>query len=148
MSDMHESTEATLTLATLTESSIDPVEAMKLTKDPIDGMRLASDLFAMNAYRAERALARLARVPAPPPPKPISNVMRQVSAAMKVQLGAILEQLAPDERARLRQLAPEASVRLDLGDPEFTEEIVFLLAMPPAEAVAWIRERLDQRAAK
>lgn len=147
MSDMHESTEATLTLATLTEHAIDPVEAMKLTSDPIDGMRLASDLYAMNAYRAERARSRLARVPAPPPPRPISNVMRQLTAAMEVQLGAILEQLAPDERARLRQLAPEASVRLDLGDPEFTEEIVFLLAMP-AEAVAWIRARLDQRAAK
>ncbi len=130
-------------LRLLIEPAIDPIEAMKLTSDPVDAMRLASDLYALNAYRAERALTALARVPGPQPPKPISNLMRSLTAGLKAHLCAIIMLLTPDERARLEGLAPVVSHQLDLGDVDLTEHIARLITLPPADAVAWIRERLE-----
>jgi hypothetical protein len=135
-----------VSLKHLIESAIDPIEAMKLISDPVDAMRLASDLYALNAYRAERALTALARVPAPPPPKPISNAIRDLTSALTAQLSAIIVLLTPDERARLQGMAPGVSRQLDLGDVDLTEHILRLITMPPADAVAWIRERLDANA--
>ncbi len=130
-------------LKLLIDPVVDPIEAMNLTPDPIDAMRLASDLYAINAYRAERALTALARVPAPPPPKPISNVIRILTSTLKAKLCAIIVLLTPEERARLQDMAPGVSHQLDLGDLDLAEHIARLITMPPADAVAWIRERLD-----
>lgn len=135
-------------LKLLIEPVVDPIAAMNLTSDPVDAMRLASDLYAINAYRAERALTALARVPAPPPPKPISNVIRSLTSALKAQLCAIIALLTPDERARLQGMAPGVSHQLDFGDLDLAEHIARLVTMPPADAVAWIRERLDANAYK
>ena len=88
---------------------IDPTAAMQLAADPIDALRLASDLYAMDAYRAERRLTPLARVPGPPAPQPISNVMRRLQTMLKAKLCAIIELLEPRDRARLGRLAPAAS---------------------------------------
>ena len=142
--DLHDTTPATpLTVEILAESSVNLAEAKRLTSDPIDALRLTSDLYALNAYRAECALTALARVPAPPPPKPISNAMRHLQSTLKAQLSAIIELLAPDERALLVQRAPSVADRLDLGDPDIIEDLGRLVTMPPADAVAWIRARLN-----
>jgi hypothetical protein len=97
----------------------------------------------MDAYRAERRLTALARVPGPPAPTPISNVMRHIQSMLKAKLCAIIELLEPRDRARLGRLAPAASLQLDLGDSDLTEEIARLATMPVEDAVAWVRERLD-----
>lgn len=114
------------------------------THDPIDAMRLAADLYAMTAYRAEKAAALEAGAPSPRAPKPLSKYMRLFTTSLKTRLNAIAGLFGEDELERMKQLAPAAADRLERSDPDLAEEIYRLVCMEPEDAVAWIREHLDE----
>jgi hypothetical protein len=122
-----------VTIATLTE----------VTQDPIDAMRLAADLYALSAYRAEKAVALEAGTRTPRTPKPLSKYMRLVATSLKERLTAIVGLFGADELERLKRLAPAIAGGLERNDPELAEEIYELVCMEPADAVARIRDHLD-----
>jgi hypothetical protein len=121
------------TIATLTE----------VTEDPIDAMRLAADLFAMSAFRAERAVALEAGTRGPRAPKPKSKYMRLFTSGLKARLNAIAGLFDAAEFERLKRLGPGLERRLQRNDEDVAEEIYRLVCMEPADAVAWIRDHLD-----
>ena len=122
------------TIATLTE----------VTHDPIDAMRLAADLYAMSAYRAEKAVALEAGALSPQAPKPLSKYVRLFTAGLKARLNAIAGTFTADELDRLKNLGAAIVRRLERNDPDLAEEIYKLVCMEPEDAVAWIREHLDK----
>jgi hypothetical protein len=117
---------------------------IEVTEDPIDAMRLASDLFAMSAYRAERAVAAEAGLASPRAPKPLSKYLRLFTAGLTAKLSAIGGRFSVDEIERLKKLGPAIARRLEYNDSDLAEEIYRLVCMDPAGAVEWIREHLDQ----
>ena len=133
-------------LQPLTDATI--ANLIAVTEDPIDAMRLAADVYAMNAYLAERTRATEAGNPAPPPPSPISMYMRAFMTGLKDRLYSIAEQLGPDELERLKVLGVEFSARMDRGDVALVEEAFALVCKPPVEVVAWLRTHLDELEAR
>lgn len=123
-----------VTIANLTE----------VTKDPIDAMKLASDLFAMSAYRAERAVAIEAGAPEPRTPRPRSKYLRLFTTGVGVRLNAIAGALDADDRVRLTRFAPALVRRLERGDMELMEQVYALVCLEPHEASAWIHEHLGE----
>jgi hypothetical protein len=113
---------------------------IEVTNDPIDAMRLASDLYAMNAYLADRegGATRLK------PPKPISKYMRHFNVGLKAKLKAIASYFEDDERARLMRIGPGLADQMQRNEPGLAEEIFTLVCMSPENAVAWIRDHLDE----
>ena len=122
------------TIATLSE----------VTHDPIDAMRLAADLYAMSAYRAERAVALETGLSSPRAPKPLSKYMRIFATSLRARLNAIVGAFGADELDRMKRLGPALARRLERGDPDLAEEIYNLVCMEPDDAVAWIRDHLDE----
>jgi len=118
------------------------VALTEVTHDPIDAMHLAADLYAMTAYRAERAVALEAGTPAPRAPKLLSNYMRLFTTGLKERLRTIGALFEPKELDRLKALAPVFARRLEHNDPDLAEEALDLVSMEPEDAVAWIREHL------
>ena len=127
-------TNEALMLARLTET----------TKDPIDALRLAADLYAMRAYRATRALAISAGRRPPAEPKATSRYVRKLRAVLKAKFHAIAEGFDDDDAARLKRIGPAVSAAMDRNDPELSEQILKLMFMDPASSVEWIREHLDE----
>ncbi|MBA3461473.1 MAG: hypothetical protein H0T46_16045 [Deltaproteobacteria bacterium] len=121
------------TVATLTE----------VTHDPIDAMRLAADLFAMSAYRAERAVALETGLSSPTPPKPLSKYLRIFTTSIKARLMETAGLLGTDELDRLKKLGPALARRMERNDPDLAEGIYELVCMEPQDAAVWIHEHLD-----
>lgn len=115
-----------------------------VTHDPIDAMRLAADLYAMSAYRAEKAVALEAGAPSPRAPKPLSKYVRLFETGLKARLNAIACTFAADELDRLKRLGPAIACRLERNDPDLAEEIYKLVCMQSEDAIGWIREHLDE----
>ena len=127
------------TLKALPDETI--ANLIEVTKDPIDAMKLAADMYAMTAYRAERTAAAASKASLPRPPKPHSKYMRSFTAGLRGKLTEVARHFEPDELDRLRRIAPALLVRMD-GEPTLADEIVQLVCMHPDDAVAWIREHL------
>ncbi len=122
-----------MTLANLTE----------VTNDPIDAMRLASDLYAMSAYRAELGLAPRADFK-PRAPRPRSTYLRTFTKELRAKMNVIIRTLDATELGRLMKLGPAISLWMESANAELSDEIFRLVAMTPDEAVVWIREHLDE----
>ena len=129
-------------LKPLTDATISNLIAA--TDDPIDAMRLAADVYAMNAYIADRTRAVEAGSPAPQPPTPISMYMQAFVTELKDRLHRIGELLDRHELERLKVLGVALSARMDRGDVELVEEVFALISNPPTEVVAWLRNHLDE----
>ena len=113
----------------------------EVTTDPIDAMRLASDLYAMSAYAAEREAAIESGSSRPRLPTPISNHMQGFLAIVTVKLMTIGLMVEPDERRRLTQVGEALD---GMCNSEVAGEFVNLVCMDPDEAVGWIREHFDE----
>jgi len=116
----------------------------EVTHDQIDAMRLAADLYAMSAFRAERAVALEAGAPTPRAPKPMSKYMRLFAKGVKEQLSAIAALLTPDELERLKHVGPGLTGRLERNDRELAEEVFALICLEPQVAAAWIRGHIEE----
>lgn len=116
---------------------------INLTEDPIDAMKLAADLFAMSAFRAERAFATAAGLAQPRPPKPRSKYMRLFWKGLRAKLNEVARHFGDDELERLKRIAPAFLLRMD-SDPSLADELVKLTCMQPDDAAAWIREHLEE----
>jgi hypothetical protein len=129
-------------LKALPESTI--TNLIEVTGDPIDAMKLAADLYAMTAYRAERAAAVEAGVSAPRPPRPHSKYLRLFTAGLRARFTEVARQFEPVELDRLKRIAPALLAEMSGGEPSLNDEIMRLVCMPPEEAATWIREHLDE----
>ena len=115
---------------------------LELTGDPIDAMRLASDLYAISAYRAEKVNASAShRVK---PPKPISKYLRRFTASLKSNLTAIASMLDPDDLRRLTKVGPAIIERLNRADVEVDERLFRMALETPVEAAVWLHDHLDE----
>lgn len=112
--------------------------------DPIDAMRLAADVYATNAYLAERARAAAAGAPWPKPPKPVSHYVKSFTADLKARLVELAAKLKPDELARLETIGASIIARLENNDTGLMETLLLLASMHPADAALWIRAHLDE----
>lgn len=83
-------------------------------------------------------------LPNPRAPKPLSKYLRIFTASLKAKLAVTTGLFDPDELERLKKLGPPLARRLERNDPELAEEIYNLVCMEPADAVAWIREHLNE----
>ena len=117
---------------------------MAMTSDPIDGMRLAADIFALTAYRAERELANAAGLAEPRAPEPQSKYLRLLMSGLRAKLRAIAGYLDEGELERMTQLGPAVLRRMEGSDPDVAEQVLMLVCMTPEDAAAWIREHLDE----
>lgn len=131
----------TTELRALPEETI--ANLIEVTEDPIDAMKLAADVYAMTAFRAERAAATAAGLAPPRPPKPHSKYMRLFTTGLRAKLTEVARHFKADELDRLKRIAPALLVRMD-GEPSLAEEIVQLVCMHTDDAAAWIREHLDE----
>ncbi len=122
------------TIASLTE----------ITHDPIDAMRLAADLYAMSAYRAEKAVALEAGAPSPHAPAPLSKYVRLLTTEIRTRLSAIVGSFTANELDQLKRLGPAIARQLERNDPDLAEDIYSLVCMEPDEAAAWVRDHLVQ----
>jgi hypothetical protein len=116
---------------------------IEVTEDPIDAMKLAADLYAMTAYRAERAAAAARGTTVPNPPKPHSKYMRLFTRGLREKFAEVARHFEPDELDRLKRIAPAMLVQMD-GEPSLSDEIMKLVCMHPDDAAAWIRDHLDE----
>lgn len=116
---------------------------VEVTEDPVDAMKLAADLFAMTAYRAERAFATSAGLTEPRPPKPRSKYMRRFWKGLRVKLTEVARHFDEDDVERLKRIAPALLLRMD-GDSTLADELVKLICMEPDDAAAWIHEHLEE----
>ena len=133
------------TTAELKPLSDETIESLlSVTKDSIDAMRLAADLYATEAYLAERAASDEAGAAPPKPPRPQSKFMRSIADDIKVKLLAMSFMLDADELARLGALRATIAKRLDESDSSLTESLCLLFAMHPGDAALWIRAHLDE----
>jgi hypothetical protein len=132
----------TTELRALSEETI--ANLVEVTQDPIDAMKLAADVYAMSAYRTERASAAAAGGATPRPPRPHSKYLRMLTTGLRAKLMEIMRRFNSDELDRLRRIGPFLLVRMSGDDPGLTDQIVQLLCMAPEDAVAWIREHLDE----
>ena len=113
---------------------------IEVTNDPIDAMRLASDLYAMSAYVAEREAGATTLKP----PKATSKYMRHFKIALKARLKMIGSLFGANEHERLLRIGPGLAEHLQRNEAGIAEEIIKLVCMPPEEAVAWIRDHFDE----
>jgi hypothetical protein len=135
----------TTKLRALPEETI--ANLIEVTESPIDAMKLAADLYAMTAFRAERAAAAAAGLAPPRPPKPHSNYLRMFTTGLRAKLTEIARHFDDDALERLKRIAPVLLVRMDC-EAGLADEIVRLLCMSPDEAATWIREHLDELEAR
>ena len=131
----------TTQLRALPEEAI--ANLIEITEDSIDAMKLAADVYAMTAYRAERVAATAMGRTAPRPPKPRSKYLRMFTTGLRDKLTEIARQFDADEVRRLKRIGPALLVRMD-REPGVVDEIVKLLCMAPDDAAAWIRDHLEQ----
>lgn len=117
---------------------------VEVTDDPIDAMKLAADLFAMSAYRAERAVALEAGLTMPRAPKPQSKYIRRFETALKENMSAIARVFDADEIERLKKLGPMLARRLERNDFDLAEQVYELACLAPEDAATWIREHLRE----
>jgi hypothetical protein len=132
----------TTELRALPEETI--ANLVEVTQDPIDAMKLAADVYAMSAYRAERASAAAAGGEPPRQPKPHSKYLRMLTTGLRENLTEIVRHLGGDELDRLRRIAPSFLMRIDGDEPGLADEIVQLVCMAPCDAAAWIHEHLGE----
>jgi hypothetical protein len=116
----------------------------EVTQDPIDAMKLAADVYAMSAYRAERMSAAAAGRAAPRPPKPHSKYVRTLTTGLRAKLTEIVRHFDSHEIDRLKAIGPSLLVRMNGDDSGLADEIVRLVCMAPEDAAAWVREHLDE----
>ncbi len=129
----------------LSQETIEGVQAA--TADPIDAMRLAADLYASNAYAAERALALETGRQLPEPPKLISHYLRAAALDIHARFQVMGALLNTDDLRRLEALGPIVEQRL-ATDEQLGEVVMTLLAMKPEDAVLWIRAHLGDLEAR
>lgn len=132
----------TTELRALPEETI--ANLVEVTQDPIDAMKLAADVYAMTAYRAERASAAAAGGTAPRPPKPHSKYVRTLTTGLRAKLTEIVRRFDSEELERLKRIGPFLLVRMDADEPGLADEIVQLVCMAPDDAASWVREHLDE----
>jgi len=116
---------------------------IEVTEDPIEAMKLAADVYAMTAYRAERTAAAATRAALPRRPKPHSKYMRSLTTGLRAKFAEVGRQFEPDELDRLKRIAPALLVRMD-EEPGLADEIMQLVCMHPGDAAAWIRKHFDE----
>jgi hypothetical protein len=129
-------------LKPLTDETIENLRAV--APDPVDAMRLAADVYATNAYLAERALAIEAGKPRPKPPKPQSKYMRSFAHDFKARMLEIADRLTSEEMSRLEALQTAIERRLDDNDAGLLETLLLLATMHPGDAALWIRGHLEE----
>lgn len=134
------STEAEL--KPLTEETLENLRLV--ARDPIDAMRLAADVYATNAYLAERALAVAVGAPWPKPPTPVSHYVQSFTVDLKARLVELGAKLSPGELARLEVIGASIVARLEGDDGALMETLLALAAMHPTDAALWIRAHLDE----
>jgi hypothetical protein len=117
---------------------------LEVTDDPIDAMKLAADLFAMSAYRAERAVALEAGLTMPRAPKPQSKYVFRFATALKEKMTAIAKIFDANEIERLKKLGPMLARRLERNDSDLAEQVFELACMAPEDAATWIREHIGE----
>jgi hypothetical protein len=130
-----------LELKPLSDETIERLRAV--ANDPIDAMRLAADVYATNAYVAERTIAIEVGFARPKPPKLQSTYLRSLAIGIKAKLADITELLTTEELHRLRALGGAVEKRLESDEGDLVEILVLLFAMEPADAALWIRAHLD-----
>lgn len=114
----------------------------EMTGDPIDTMKLVADLYALTAYRAERAAAAEAGASPPDPPPPHSRYLRMFMTGLRAKLAEVVRHFAPAELERMKRIAPALVASIDAADPALSDEIIQLVCMSPVDAAAWIRDHL------
>ena len=119
-------------------------ELAAITNDVADGMRLAADLFAMTAYRAQRVMSAAAGLPTPHAPKMRSRYMREFTAAVTAKLSAIAGLFNAEEIDRLKKIGAPLADRLEHNDPDLMDAILKVLCMEPEDGVTWIRAHLGE----
>lgn len=134
------------TMNALSETTL--ANLVEVTTDPIDALRLASDLYAMNAYVTERAAALDTGAPIPEPPTPLSNYMHSFLSIVKAKLIAIALLFGSDEHRRLKRIGQGVVERIERHEPDLADEIFTLVCLAPDDAVAWIRDHLDELEAR
>lgn len=133
-------------LMPLTEETV--AALMQVTQDPIDGMRLASDIYAMCAYAAEQRLAEQTGATSHRLPKPTSKFLRGFIAHLKSWVETMAESLRPDEIERLKRIGTSLAPRLNDEPGLILEEVFTVVTMAPVFAVGWLRRHLDEIEAK
>jgi hypothetical protein len=128
-------------LKPLTEQTLQNLHAV--TGDPIDAMRLAADIYATNAYLAERARAIVTGQPRPEPPEPQSTFVRSLVLEVGARLVEIDKRLTGRERSRLRAVGVAIDGRPE-GETGLVAILLLLTVMHPADAASWIRGHLDE----
>lgn len=134
------------TMTALSEATL--ANLVDVTTDPVDALRLASDLYAMNAYVIERAARLDAGAPFPQPPTPLSSYMHRFLSIVKAKLLAIAVMFDHNEHRRLKRIGHGVVARIDRHEPGLADEIFTLVCMAPEDAVAWIRDHLDELEAR
>ncbi len=129
-------------LKPFTEKTIENLLAV--AGDPIDAMRLAADVYATNAYLAERALAIEAGKPSPKPPRLASRYLRSFTSDFKMRLNEIAARLKSDELSRLEAIGPAIAERLEDLESGLMGMLLLLAVMHPIDAAQWIRTHLDE----
>jgi len=132
----------TTELRALPEETI--ANLVEVTQDPIDAMKLAADVYAMSAYRAERASAAAAGVTAPRPPRPHSKYVRTLTTGLRAKLTQIVRHFDTEELWRLKRMGPFLLARMDADEPGLADEIIRLICMAPDDAATRVREHLDE----
>lgn len=132
---------ANVELKPFTDETIERLRAV--TDDPIDAMRLAADVYAINAYQAERIAATQAGQAPPKLPEPISAYLRSFTVDLKSKLAEMSRLFSSDELARLVALGSAVVKQLECDDGDLIGHLLVLLAMHPADAVLWVRAHLE-----
>ena len=135
-----------LELKPLTDDTI--ATLMQVTQDPIDGMKLAADLYAMCAYAAEQSVAERTGSRYPRPPVPTSKFLRGFLSHLKAWIETMARSLRPDEVQRLKRIGALLSLRINDQPRLLLDEAFTLVTMAPVFAVPWLRRHFDEIEAK
>lgn len=136
----------TAELTPLTEETIERLRAV--AGDPVDAMRLAADVYATNAYLAERAIAEAAGQPRPKPPEPISRYLQTFTRNLRDRLTAVSTMLTTEEQERLKAFGVVIERQLEADDGDLLENLILLTSMDPAYAALWVRTYLAELEAR
>lgn len=123
-------------------------DLMFVTQDPIDAMRLASDLYAMGAFVAERSLAEKSGARSPRAPRPRSKFLRGFIGHLESWFDTMARSLRPDEIQRLKKIWMLLALRFKDDPGLLLEEIATVVTMAPPFAVLWLRSHFDEIEAK
>lgn len=121
---------------------------MQVTQDPIDGMRLAADLYTMCAYAAEQRVAERTGAKRPQPPKPTSKFLRGFISHLKDWIETMAQSLRPDEIERLKRIGALLAPRINSEPGLLLDEVFTVVTMAPVFAVPWLRRHFDEIEAK